>query len=71
MAGKENTSEHHWMNDYSSTALNAVRPHFLATFKYLELTALLAVFHAKTNVDITAKNMKLVSWLGLCNSRPE
>lgn len=71
MAGKENASEHHWVNEYSSIELNAVWTHFLATFKYLELRALLALFHAKTNVDITVKSKKLISWLGLCNSRSQ
>lgn len=67
VAGQENASEHHWGNECSSTELNAVWTHFPATFKYLDLRALLVVFPA----DITAKNMELISWLGLCNSRPQ
>lgn len=70
MPKKENASEHFWRNEYSSTKLNTAWTHFLASFNYLNLSALLVVFHAwKKNAVISVKSMKVISLFGLGNSK--
>jgi len=46
VARKENASGHYWVKEFTSTKLNTAWTHFLAGFRYLNVRALLVVFHA-------------------------